>query len=49
MTKKRGRPKLENRQRITVPKSRAEFLKVLANFSSNTYNKAKELILKALK
>lgn len=50
MTKNKiGRPKEQPKQRITVPKSRAEFLEMLANFSSNTFEKAKKFILEALK
>ena len=49
MIKKRGRPKEQPKQRITVPKARAEFLEMLANFSSSTFEKAKRFILEALK
>jgi len=51
MTKpnKIGRPKEEPKQRITVLKDRAEFLEMLANFSSNTFDKVKKFILEGLK
>ncbi len=49
MTRKVGRPKEANKQRITVPKARAEFLEMLANFSNDTYEKVKKFILEALK
>lgn len=48
-SKKVGRPIEEPKQRITVPKARAEFLTMLANFSSDTFNKVKKFILEALK
>lgn len=49
MTKKIGRPKEEEKQRITVPKARAEFLEMLSSFSSSTFEKVKRVILEALK
>lgn len=46
---KSGRPKEGEKHRITVPKARAEFLEMLANFSTNTFDKVKKFILEALK
>ena len=39
-----GRPKEEEKERITVPKTRAEFLKLLSILSKDTFDKTKKFI-----
>lgn len=44
-----GRKKGEDVDRLSIPKSRTEFIKMLLALSGDTFNKIRKIILEALK